>query len=90
MFISQFEALANGILDICWKKDRQLTSDMLIRGCNSWGNVTVLSIAHSAEMEEFLAQPACYTKLEKMWRGDIALRTSLWRVKNHRFDIYTR
>lgn len=80
LLYSKFEALANGILDVCWKQNRQLTSDMLIRSCSAWGGVTVLSMAHNAEMEEFLAQPACYTKLEKIWRGDIALRTPTWRV----------
>ena len=70
-----FEALANGILECCWAKDRQYTSDMLVREAPSWGHTTVLSMAYHAEMEEFLAQPACYTKLTKLWRGDIALRT---------------
>ena len=77
---SEFEALANGILKFCWDKDRQYTSDMLVRVAPNWGNSTVLSMAHSAEMEEFLAQPACYTKLNKIWRGDIALRTNIFWV----------
>ncbi|XP_067935485.1 transient receptor potential cation channel subfamily M member-like 2 [Watersipora subatra] len=71
----KFETLANGILELCWSKDRQYTSDMLVREAPNWGNTTVLSMAYHGEMEEFLAQPACYTKLNKIWRGDIALRT---------------
>ena len=71
--------LANGILECCWAKDRQYTSDMLVREAPNWGNTTVLSMAYHGEMEEFLAQPACYTKLTKIWRGDIALRThAVW------------
>ena len=76
MFNRKFEALANGILDCCWSKDRQYTSDMLVREAPNWGNTTVLAMAYHGEMEEFLAQPACYTKLTKIWRGDIALRTN--------------
>ncbi|XP_067945054.1 transient receptor potential cation channel subfamily M member-like 2 [Watersipora subatra] len=73
----KFEKLANGILDCCWSTDRQYTSEMLVREAPNWGRTTVLSMAYHGEMEEFLAQPACYTKLSKIWRGDIALRTHL-------------
>lgn len=81
-----FEALANGILDHCWSKDRQYTSDMLVRVAPNWGNSTVLSMAYDNEMEEFLAQPACYTKLNKIWRGDIALRTNIFWV-SFQYDL---
>lgn len=79
--LRKFETLANGILDVCWKKDRQTISDMLSRVSLDWGKTTVLELAFSAEMEEFLAQAACYTKLSKVWRGDIALRSPTWKVR---------
>lgn len=78
-----FEELACGILDLCWSKGRQYTSEMLVRVAPNWGNSSVLTLAYNAKMEKFLAQPACYTKLNKIWRGDIALRTHLVWVSNH-------
>jgi len=76
----KFEFQANGILEQCWAKDRQYTSDLLVRESSNWGDCTVLSLAYRAKMKEFLAQPACYNKLSKIWRGDISLQTPAWRV----------
>jgi len=55
---------------------------MLVRVSDTWGKSTVLAMVYSAEMEEFMAQPACYSKLNKIWRGDISLQTPLWRVSH--------
>ncbi|XP_067945050.1 transient receptor potential cation channel subfamily M member-like 2 [Watersipora subatra] len=73
----EFDKLAIRILDCCWSADQKYTSEMLVREAPNWGCTTVLSMAYHGEREEFLAQPACYAKLSKIWRGDIALRTHL-------------
>ena len=72
--------MANSVLEICWLKNRQSTSDLLIRETRYWGGITILSMAHKAKMEEFMSQPACYAKLNKIWRGDISLSTHYIRV----------
>ena len=72
--------MANSVLEICWMKNRQITSDLLITEIPNWGNITILSMAHKARMEEFMSQPACYAKLNKIWRGDISLSTHYFRV----------
>ena len=73
----KFEKLAKDILECCWLKDRYQTSEMLVREAPNWGNLTVMSMAYNGELKEFLAEPACYAKLHKIWRGDIALRTNM-------------
>ena len=72
--------MANSVLEICWLRNRQSTSDLLIRETRYWSGITILSMAHKAKMEEFMSQPACYAKLNKIWRGDISLSTHYIRV----------
>jgi len=38
-------------------------------------------------MEEFLAQPACHTKLNKIWRGNIALKVNTLWVSEKRLEL---
>ena len=81
-FARRLEVMANSVLEICWLKNRQSTSDLLIRETRYWGGITILAMAHKARMEEFMSQPACYAKLNKIWRGDISLSTHYIRVVN--------
>lgn len=76
----KFENLAIGILSVCWKKNRLMTSDILDYHYPMWGNISILPVAFNFAMESFMAEPACYSELSKRWRGDIALSIDSWKI----------
>lgn len=77
------EEIAIDVLNIGWKNDKTKTADMLTRVAPNWGNITVISVAYNAGLENFMAQTACYHKLCQIWRGDISLSTPYPKVTRY-------
>lgn len=70
-----FEQNACEILDQCDSRNKRLTSSLLVRKLDFWGGTTVLNLAEGADMEHFMNQHACQVKLNRLWKGNMALHT---------------
>ena len=44
------------------------------------GSSTTLTIADAAELMDFMGHTCCQTKLNKIWKGKMALYTSTWKI----------
>ena len=77
---SDFEELAVGVLNECYQRDKNMAHRLLVRELRLWGNTTLMTIADSAEQMDFMGHTACQTKLNKIWKGKMALYTSTWKV----------
>ena len=76
----EFEELAIGVLNECYKRDNLMTHRLLVREIDSLGKNTLFDIADSAEQLDFMGNSACQTMLNKIWKGKMALDTSMWKV----------
>ena len=81
----EFEELATGVLNECYQRDKHKSHILLIRSLDIWGDTTVMSIADNAERMTFMGHSCCQTKLNKIWKGKMALYTSMWKV-----DLYMK
>lgn len=80
MSCREFEELAVGVLNASYQRDKIMAHKLLVREVDTWGCTTVLTIADSAEQMDFMGHSACQTKLNKIWKGKMALYTSTWKV----------
>lgn len=81
-----FEQLAQGVLNECFQRDKDITHKLLVRELNTWQDKTLLSIAASAEQMDFIGHTACQTKLNYIWRGKITAYTSNFKVTCGNFN----
>ena len=72
--------MAVGVLNECYQRDKLLAHDLLIREIDTWGNATLMTIAGSAELMDFMGHSCVQTKLNKIWLGKMALYTATWKV----------
>jgi len=79
-FFRKFEMLAVGVLNECYQKDKDMSHELLIRDLEQWGNKTLFVLADSAEQMDFMEHTCCQTKLNRIWKGKIALFTPMWKV----------
>ena len=77
---SDLEDIAVGILSECYQRDKVMAHKLLVRELETFGHTTLLTIADSAEQMEFMGHTCCQTKLNKIWKGKMALYTSVWKV----------
>ncbi|XP_064629774.1 transient receptor potential cation channel subfamily M member-like 2 [Lineus longissimus] len=75
-----FEQLAVGVLTECYNSDKMKTHLALIRVLEKLGGSTCLNIADTGEHMEFMGNTACQTRLNKIWKGNMALYTSTLKV----------
>ena len=76
----EVEELAIGVLNECYKRDKLMTHRLLVREIDSLEKNTLFEIADSAEHMDFMGNSACQTMLNKIWKGKMALYTSMWKV----------
>ncbi|XP_064619886.1 transient receptor potential cation channel subfamily M member-like 2 [Lineus longissimus] len=75
-----YEKFAIGALSECYNMDKRLTHCVLIRTIDSWGGTTCLNLADTGEHMEFMGHTACQTHLNRIWKGNMALYTSVWKI----------
>ncbi|CAH1793997.1 unnamed protein product, partial [Owenia fusiformis] len=75
-----WEEIACGVLNECYTRDKQMSHNLLIRKLNTWGGTTLFSIAEEANKMDFMGLSCCQTKLNKIWKGNMALYTSNWKI----------
>ncbi|XP_011674872.2 transient receptor potential cation channel subfamily M member 2 [Strongylocentrotus purpuratus] len=74
----EYEKLAVGVLDHCYREDRRRTSLLLIREMPEWGNVSCLCLGAAAHDKQFIAHPAVQNVLNDLWSGRISRQNSHW------------
>lgn len=79
-FKREYEKLAVGVLDHCYREDRRRTSLLLIREMPEWGNVSCLCLGAAAHDKQFIAHPAVQNVLNDLWSGRISRQNSHWQV----------
>ena len=72
--------MAVGVLNECYQKDKVTAHSLLTRKIDIWGGSTLFSIADSAMSMDFMGHSCCQTKLNRIWKGRMALYTSIWKV----------
>lgn len=77
---SQWEEIAVGVLNECYLQDKEMAHELLVRDIETWGGSTLLVISDTAEQMDFMGHSCCQTKLNKIWKGKMALYTSSWKV----------
>ena len=75
-----FEKLASEILAICFTQDRDLSHQLLVRELREFGKTTLFFLADENNLMDFMGQTCCQTKLQEIWKGDMALYTSNLKV----------
>ena len=69
-----------GVLNECYQRDKDMSHDLLVRENPTWGNSTLFVMADSSEQMEFMGHSCCQTKLNRIWKGKMALYTPMWKV----------
>ena len=72
--------MAVGVLNECYQRDKSMAHKLLVREVDSWGHSTPFSIANAASHMDFMGHSSCQTKLNRIWKGRMALYTSTWKV----------
>lgn len=80
MYCRDWEDTAVGVLNECYQKDKVTAHSLLTRQIRTWGGTTLFSIADSAMCMDFMGHSCCQTKLNRIWKGRMALYTSMWKV----------
>ena len=81
MFSREFEDAAVGVLNECYRRDKVMSRQLLVRDLEIWGS-TALMIADAAGEMDFMGHSCCQTKLNEIWKGKMALYTSTWKVES--------
>ncbi|XP_070581222.1 transient receptor potential cation channel subfamily M member-like 2 isoform X2 [Ptychodera flava] len=75
-----YQLLAKDVLTECYNKEKKKSQLLVVRELPNWGHTTCLSIADSAFLMEFMDHSCCQTKLNRIWKGNMHLHTSWWRL----------
>ncbi|XP_069123673.1 transient receptor potential cation channel subfamily M member-like 2 isoform X2 [Argopecten irradians] len=75
-----FEKLAVDVLSHCYKQNKLLAHQLLVRQLNDYGNTTLLLLADAHELMDFMDHTCCQTKLNGVWKGRMALYTSTYKI----------
>ena len=78
--IDYYSENAMGILNKCAEVDRQKTHGTIIRKRSEWGNLSLLEIALSAELKQFISHDATQQLLRRIWYDRVAENNSYTRL----------
>ncbi|CAD5115014.1 DgyrCDS4036 [Dimorphilus gyrociliatus] len=76
----EWESKAVGIVNECFRRNKNYAHKLLIRELADWGNSTVLSLGYSLQSMDLISHSCCQTKLNIIWKGEIALETGQWSI----------
>lgn len=79
-YVSEFETLALGVLDVCYNEDEVLAEMLVEREIPKWGGMSPLSLAAAAKAEQFLAHPCCQSSLNSIWKSRGMPGVQYWKV----------
>ena len=72
----EFQKLALDILDHCYKENDDLANQLLTYELKTFSNQTCISLAHGANMRDFIAHPCCQNLITDMWMGGLRMNKS--------------
>ena len=75
-----YEDLAYGVLSECYKRDKKLAHQLLVRRLEQYGRTTLFALADANTLMKFMGHTCCQTKLNLIWKGRMALYTQTWKV----------
>ena len=65
------------LLSCYHKTEEERTKDIIRREMPFWGNRTVLDLAGSETLRQFISHPACQKVLTETWYGEVSF-VSFW------------
>lgn len=77
---SMYEEMAVGVLSECYKKDKMMAHQLLVRRLENYGRTTLFCLADTNSLMKFMGHTSCQTKLNLIWKGRMALYTQSWKV----------
>ncbi|MBN3295181.1 TRPM2 protein, partial [Amia calva] len=75
-----YEKQAIGVFTECYTRDELRAEKLLIRPSKAWGGATCLRLALQANNTSFVAQGGVQSFMTKMWFGELAEDTTIWKV----------
>ena len=79
-YTREFEKTASGLVKELSKKDERKSQKLLKRPLETWNKCNAFELADRARLMEFMKQDCCQTKIDKIWRGKLAV-ISMFRVR---------
>ncbi|XP_026525377.1 transient receptor potential cation channel subfamily M member 4 isoform X1 [Notechis scutatus] len=76
----QFENLAIGVFNECYRNSEPRAYKLLVRCSHLWGGATILHLAHQADARLFFAQDGVQSLLTQNWWGEMDRSTSVWKL----------
>ncbi|XP_063798505.1 transient receptor potential cation channel subfamily M member 4 [Pseudophryne corroboree] len=73
-----FEQLAIGVFNECYRNSENRAFKLLVRRSNVWGGATCLQLAYEADARNFFAQDGVQSMLTENWWGQMAQNTPVW------------
>ncbi|KAL3875817.1 hypothetical protein ACJMK2_033732 [Sinanodonta woodiana] len=75
-----YEDLATSVLAECYRKNKQLAHQLVVRRLNMYGKTTLFTLADANELMKFMGHTCCQTKLNLIWKGRMAQYTQIWKI----------
>ncbi|XP_041363121.1 transient receptor potential cation channel subfamily M member-like 2 isoform X1 [Gigantopelta aegis] len=75
-----FEERGIKVLSECYRRNKTMSHQLLVRELPSWGCLTLFSIANAHNMMDFMEHASCQTKLSLIWKGKMALCTTRFNI----------
>jgi len=69
----EFEKKSSGLVKELSEKDECKSQKLLKRKLETWNKRNAFHLADRARLMEFMQQDCCQTKIDKMWRGKLAV-----------------
>ncbi|CAG2213255.1 unnamed protein product [Mytilus edulis] len=75
-----YETLAYNVMTELYCKDKSKARQLLVKKVERYGNATIFELTEHNNLMKFIGHTACQTKLNIIWKGQIATYTSHMKV----------
>ncbi|XP_053387178.1 transient receptor potential cation channel subfamily M member 2-like isoform X2 [Mercenaria mercenaria] len=77
---NMYEDMAVGVVSECYKRDKMMAHQLLVRRLEHFGKTTLFTLADTHTLMKFMGNTCCQTKLNLIWKGRMALYTQSWKI----------
>lgn len=77
---NMYEDMAVGVISECYKRDKMMAHQLLVRRLENYGKTTLFTLADTHTFMKFMGTTCCQTKLNLIWKGRMALYTQPWKI----------
>ncbi|XP_060552910.1 transient receptor potential cation channel subfamily M member 2-like isoform X4 [Ruditapes philippinarum] len=77
---NMYEDMAVGVISECYKRDKMMAHQLLVRRLEPYGKTTLFTLADTHTLMKFMGNTCCQTKLNLIWKGRMALYTQSWKI----------